>query len=154
MLSLNDLHTLINKLMNENTYPFTLSRTEYRYEFVSISDKKEVRKIVLLSQTGDIGTYNLALLDLLENSELSDISETNNDDMITVFATVIKIISDFFNKVPNSNVVFKGSDKRRQRLYRIIIGKEISEISKKLMYLEASVILSSFSNQTHYMNFI
>ena len=117
--------------MNENAYPFTLSRTELRYEFVSISDKKEVRKIVLLSQTGDIGTYNLALLDLLENGELSDISETNNDDMITVFATVIKIISDFFNKVPNSNVVFKGSDKRRQRLYRIIIGKEISEISKK-----------------------
>jgi len=98
VLSLNDLHTLINKLMNENTYPFTLSRTEYRYEFVSISTKKDVKKIVLLSQTGDIGTYNLALLDLLEDGVLSDISETNNDDMITVLATVIQIINIFLIK--------------------------------------------------------
>jgi len=32
--------------MNENAYPFTLWRTEYRYEFVSIRAKNEVRKIV------------------------------------------------------------------------------------------------------------
>lgn len=52
--------------MNENAYPFTLSRTEFHYEFVSISAKKEVRKIVLLNETAVSKIYNLALLDLLE----------------------------------------------------------------------------------------
>jgi len=33
--------------MNEDSYEFTLSRTEYRYEFLSTSAKKEVKKVVL-----------------------------------------------------------------------------------------------------------
>ena len=55
--------------MNENPYPFTLSRTEYRYEFVSVSSQKEVKKIVLLSETDAINIFNLALLDVLEDGE-------------------------------------------------------------------------------------
>lgn len=117
--------------MNENAYPFTLSRTEFRYEFVSISAKKEVKKIVLLTETVDSDIYNLALLDLLEDGELSDISETNNDDLKTVIATVIQIINDFLTKNHDTFVLFRGSDARRQRLYRIIISRELAEISKK-----------------------
>jgi len=116
--------------MNEDSYEFTLSRTEYRYEFVSISAKKNVRKVVLFSQTSSVNTYNLALLDLLDTGELSDMTETNNNDFVIVMATVFKIVIDFFDKLPGSNVVFGGSDDRRQRLYRIIIGRELEEITK------------------------
>lgn len=121
--------------MNEKPYPFTLSRTEYRYEFVSVSSRKEVRKIVLLSETDAINIFNLALLDVLENGQLSDISETKNDDYIKVFATVIQIIRDFLNKNPTCYVVFRGSDPRRHRLYRIIISRELVQISAKFKIL-------------------
>lgn len=121
--------------MNETSYPFTLSRTEYRYEFVSISLKKQVRKVVLLSQTDAVEIFNLALLDVLDNGELSDITETKNDDYIIVLATVIQIISDFLNKNKKSYVIFKGSDPRRHRLYRIIMNREFTEISEKFKIL-------------------
>jgi len=63
---LNQITHTHQQIMNENAYPFTLSRTEFHYEFVSISAKKEVRKIVLLNETAVSKIYNLALLDLLE----------------------------------------------------------------------------------------
>lgn len=121
--------------MNENAYPFTLSRTEFRYEFVSISTKKEVKKIVLLTETAVSKIYNLALLDLLENGELSDISETNNDDFKIVISTVVQIINNFLDQNHHCFVIFSGSDSRRHRLYRIIISRELIEISRKFVVL-------------------
>jgi hypothetical protein len=58
-------------------------------------------------------------------------SESNNDDLVTIMATVIKIVDDFLTKNPNFFVVFSGSDERRQRLYRIIIVKELEKIKQK-----------------------
>ena len=84
--------------MNEKPYPFSLTRTEFRYEFVSVSQNKAVQKVVLFTQTDSPLIFNLALLDLLENGKMSDVSVTNNDDLRTVLATVIKIIGDFLNK--------------------------------------------------------
>ncbi len=111
--------------MNEKPYPFSLTRTEFRYEFVSVSQNKAVQKVVLFTQTDSPLIFNLALLDLLENGKMSDVSVTNNDDLRTVLATVIKIIGDFLNKNQYRFVVFRGSDGRRQRLYRIVIGREL-----------------------------
>ena len=53
--------------------------------------------------------------------------------------------------MPHSNVVFKGSDKRRQRLYRIIIGRELTEISKKFEVFEGigDSVLSFESNKLY-----
>ncbi|MCE7042572.1 DUF6934 family protein [Dyadobacter sp. CY312] len=121
--------------MNEDSYPFRLSRNEFRYEFVSKSERKEVRKVVLFSQTESPEIYNLALLDLLENGTLSDISETNNEDLKTVLSTVYKIIEDFLHTNPYYLVVFRGSDERRQRLYRIAISRELTNLSKKYRIL-------------------
>lgn len=117
--------------MQEKGYSFVQIRPEIRYEFVSVSDEKEVKKVVVLSPIENQQFYNLALLDTLSNGQLSDIIETNNRDMITVLATVIKIIDDFLDNNPNIIVLFKGSDERRQRLYRIIIGRELKHIQEK-----------------------
>jgi hypothetical protein len=62
-------------------------------------------------------------------------SVTDNDDLKTVLATVIKIINSFLNENPNSFVIFKGSDARRHRLYRIIISRELVEIEKSFKVL-------------------
>lgn len=117
--------------MNENTYPFTLAKSEFRYEFKSISSEKEVQKVVLITQTQTPQIFNLALVDILDDGTMSDVSVTNNDDLKTVLATVIKIIEDFLDKNKGCFVLFKGSDKRRQRLYRIVINREYSLIIQK-----------------------
>lgn len=111
--------------MTEKPYPFSLTRTEFRYEFVSVSQDKAVNKVVLFTQTDSPLIFNFALLDVLENGKMSNVSVTNNDDLRTVLATVIKIIEDFLNKNQDRFVVFRGSDDRRQRLYRIVIGREL-----------------------------
>lgn len=117
--------------MEEKAYSFSLVRTEFRYELFSSSAEKVVKKVVLFTETSASMVYNLALLDELENGELSDISETNNSDLVMVMATVIQIINEFLRLKPNYFVIFKGSDERRQRLYRIIISRELLKIQKK-----------------------
>ena len=117
--------------MNDKPYPFSLITTEFRYEFVSVSTEKEVQKVVLISQTETPKVFNIALLDILENGEMSDISVTNNKDLRTVLATVIKIIEEFLNTRNGCFIAFKGSDTRRQNLYKNIISREIIPISQK-----------------------
>jgi hypothetical protein len=115
--------------MEEKPYTFQ-KRNDKRYEFYSKSEEKEVKKLVIFSERSNGGTYNLALLDVLEDGQYSDLSETNNNDFQTVMATVIDILKDFLNEFPDKIVTFKGSDERRQRLYRIIIARELTSISK------------------------
>ena len=135
--------------MNELPYEFSLVKKEYRYEFLSVSTVKKVQKVVLLTQTQYPNIYNLALLDTMENGTLSDITVTDNNDLKTVLATVIKIIDSFLNENPNSFVIFKGSDDRRYRLYRIIISRELAEIQKsfKVLAIKNNEIIS-FSSET------
>lgn len=117
--------------MTEKPYPFYQTRTEYRYEFTSVSSLKEIPKVVLITQTETPKVFNVALLDILEDGNMSDVSVGNNDDLKTILATVIKIIEDFLNKNEGCFVVFRGSDERRQRLYRVVVSREFKEITNK-----------------------
>ena len=107
--------------MEEKSYPFSVITNEYKYEFLSISETKQVKKVVLFTKVSQESVYNLALLDELENGELSDNTETNNNDLQTVLSTIIHIIEDFLIKNKESIIVFRSDDKRRQRLYRIVV---------------------------------
>ena len=116
--------------MDETPYQFEQPTTEIRYDFVSISQEKEVAKRVSFTASNYQNIYNLALLDVSENGETSDITESRNKDMKTVLATVIRIIEDFLNRNNQNIVVFKGSDERRHRLYRLVIARELQEIQQ------------------------
>lgn len=116
--------------MNAHSYPFTLASCEIRYEFDSVSSAKTVSKVVSLSLVNLEDIYNLALLDLLEDETLCDITETRNGDFRIVLSTVIKIIKHFFEKQPFSLIMFSGSEARRHRLYRILLTKEQQTTSK------------------------
>ena len=117
--------------MTEDSYPFRIKAIDIRYEFTSISAEKSVPKAVVLSQiTTDI--FNMALLDVLEDESLSDdLVVTNNQDLRTVMATVMRILDDFLNRFPDKTVFFQGSDDRRTRLYRIVISRELHLIQKQ-----------------------
>ncbi|TLV01083.1 DUF6934 family protein [Dyadobacter luticola] len=121
--------------MQEISYPFALVRHELRYEFVSVSERRKITKVVLITKSADDRIFNLALLDESENFELSDISESNNGDLKNVLATVFKIIDHFLNVHTTSVISFRGSDERRQRLYRIAISRELAAISERFVIL-------------------
>lgn len=121
--------------MNERPYSFSPPRIDFRYEFTSVSAQKEVRKLVHFSPTDEDEFYNLALLDILDDGSTSDLTDTNNYDMPTVLATVMQIIVDFFHKNPESFVFIQGSDTRRQRLYQIVINRELELIEKQFRVL-------------------
>jgi hypothetical protein len=81
--------------MDEPYYPYERPVTEIKYDFWSVSDEKQVRKRVIFTALDSPNIYNLALVDVLENGSMSDITETRNKDMKTVLATVIRIIDVF-----------------------------------------------------------
>lgn len=116
--------------MNFPPYPFvTLSGSEdvVIYSFVSVSPAKTIQKLIFFTAS-EPGIYNMALVDLLESGELSDTSISNNQDMETVLATVIQILSDFLHHKLDAVVTFQGSTPERTRLYRLIISKFLAEI--------------------------
>ncbi len=118
--------------MQEKSYPFSLSGTEFRYEFESTSLTKTIKKVVLFTAVDEERQFfNLALLDVLSNGQTSDVSESKNQDMITILATVVKITIDFFEKNQRAIVLFQGSEQRRQRLYRILVTRELIAIQEK-----------------------
>ena len=121
--------------MEEQKYPFNLIQRELRYEFWSRSEEKEIKKIVIFTKIGFVedNFYNLALMDELADGELSDISESRNNDMKTILATVFGIANDFLTKNPDAIIAFKGSDERRHRLYRIALNREMGRLSEKFI---------------------
>lgn len=121
--------------MEEKYYQFERPISEIRYNFKSISEEKEVSKRVIFTTSDYQNFYNLALVDVFEDGSVSDITETRNKDMVTVLATVIRIVEEFLGQYPEAFIIFQGSDKRRQRLYRLVIGREITVIQKKFIVL-------------------
>jgi hypothetical protein len=117
--------------MDETPYSFSAQPVEIRYDFESVSDNRTVKKVVRLNETILLNIFNLALLDILDDGLESDLSVSNNDDLRTVLATVMQIISSFLTKFPEKIVTFRGSDERRTRLYRIVIGRELAAIQER-----------------------
>jgi hypothetical protein len=74
--------------MEEQKYPFNIVSNGTRYEFISTNGTKEIKKVVAITEVHNNILYNLALLDELENGELSDISESRNKDMRMILAPV------------------------------------------------------------------
>lgn len=141
--------------MNEESYPFDRPRIDFRYEFASISAEKHVQKVVHFMPTDLPNFYNLALLDVLPDGSTSDIVETNNKDMKTVLATVVQITIDFFNEKPGTLVIFQGSDARRQRLYRIMIDRELETIQQRFDILGSNgASIEPFQKNRPYKFFI
>jgi hypothetical protein len=117
-----------------------------RYEFWSRSVEKEIKKIVIFTKVGyeEDNFYNLALMDELVDGELSDISESRNNDMKTILATVFGIANDFLSKNPDAVIAFKGSDGRRHRLYRIALNSEMEKL-QDLFYVSGVIDGEEFS---------
>lgn len=121
--------------MNEEFYSFDSPRIEFRYDFISISNERKVQKVVRFRLTNLEDLYSLSLLDVLPDGTTSDSTETNNRDMNTVLATVMRIAIDFLDKYPYYSIAIQGSDAKRQRLYQIIVSRELDFIQQQFNVL-------------------
>jgi hypothetical protein len=108
------------------------------YRFFSISETRTVQKVVIFSPIDRPLVVNLALMDVLEDGSLSDLTVTNNRDISTVLATVSQITAEFLSRYPTFIVMFTGSDKRRTSLYSAILTRRLNE------FREHYVIMGEF----------
>ncbi|SDG87450.1 hypothetical protein SAMN04487996_124107 [Dyadobacter soli] len=114
--------------MQSEYYPFQADDDLLYFEFLSVSYNKTIRKAVLFTEFQySNGLFNLALLDVLPNGELSDIaSPENNLDLEKVMSTVSQCIRIFLERYPYAEIKIQGNTPAKSRLYRMVLGKELS----------------------------
>ena len=111
-----------------DSYRFRVDPMSFDYDFVSDGPKGRIKKIARFSLIDD-SIYNFAFGDLDEaTGEIDDISESRNEDMEKILATVANIIFYFTSTFPNARVFIIGSTPARTRLYQVHIGKFWLEI--------------------------
>jgi hypothetical protein len=118
--------------MNEPSYPFSHIDDKLIFEFESISETKSIRKLIeyrLIDNNTLL--YNLALVDVLPNGDVSDLSVSDNKDMPKVLSTVFQSMLYFFDAKPQAKIFIQGSTPSRTRLYQIAISKYMIEFEQK-----------------------
>jgi hypothetical protein len=113
--------------MDKPAYPFNVNEYGQHFEFQSISKGRIIQKVVEFRELEISNIYNLALVDVKEDGTFDDMTVSNNQDMETIIATVIRIIQVFLIFKPTAKVLFMGSTASRTRLYRGIINKYLAE---------------------------
>ncbi|CAG5070531.1 hypothetical protein DYBT9623_03076 [Dyadobacter sp. CECT 9623] len=117
--------------MKSDIYAFTHDESCCYFEFVSKGSLKTDRKVVIYSPVAsNFNQYNLFLGHLLADGDLCDLTITNNGDLETIMATVIRTVAIFLGKYPMRSVYFTGSTPARIRLYRVIISREFLDVTK------------------------
>jgi hypothetical protein len=115
--------------MNEPSYPFKRIEDRLTFSFESVSQEKTIQKLVEFRLFDDLNElYNLALIDILPDGTVSDLTVSNNQDMPKVLATVFQSIRLFFQTKPKAKILIQGSTASRTRLYQIAIVKYYNEL--------------------------
>lgn len=112
-------------------YDLTVSIDCLSFEFTSDGPKGSIKKVIHYSKlhAQGLSIYNLGFGDFNEaTGKINDLSVTNNQDRDKVLGTVAKSFIHFFDKYPESRVVFMGSTPARTRLYVMEISKHWATI--------------------------
>ena len=113
--------------MDKPSYPFNVLENGQRFEFQSVSYDRTIQKVVEFRELEIPDIYNLALVNVNKDGTFDDMSVSNNQDMETIIATVIRTIQVFLTFQPIAKVLFMGSTPSRTRLYRGIINKYLAQ---------------------------
>lgn len=142
--------------MDLEFYPLTVKNHYRLFEFQSVSETKRISKQVIISPIpGTSGVYNFALVDVLKNNITSDIEISNNADMPKVMSTVIHCLLGFLEQYPFAAVHIEGNSPARNRLYRAVIGREISKVENFLdIYGMTGSYMESFQVDSKYDSFL
>jgi hypothetical protein len=112
-------------MINEayNLYP---SNDNTFFIFESEGPKGKVTKIIEFSYIDD-DIWNLGFGDW-QKEGISDTVVTNNQDIVKVMNTVAKTVYIFLNQYPNSTIIIKPVDEKRNKLYNTIFQRHIKVI--------------------------
>src|SRR5204863_2541814 len=114
--------------MNHSPYPYNRLPIS-RYTFIS-TGKRPIEKVIEFTPTRIENVYNLGFGDLLPNGKIDDTANSNNGDIVKVFATVIDILRDFTQQNPSFKILFLGSTSHRTLLYNRIVKTYYQSFSK------------------------
>ena len=115
-------------------YEITKSIENYTYEFDSTGQRGKIRKIVKFIKVGKLDYFHFGFGDLDDNTGIVDDSIiSNNGDTALILATLGEIIANFIHDFPSAWIYAKGNTNTRNRLYRIIISKNLSIIEDKYL---------------------
>jgi hypothetical protein len=123
--------------MTRASYPYQ-RRGSRRYGFISIGKKKIEKAVDFVFLQGKI--VNLAFGDLLPDGASDDMANSNNCDIIKVFATIIDIVRDFTNRYPDIKIYFEGSTPERTKLYGRILRTYYTTFIKEFAIAGVSMI--------------
>ena len=113
-------------------------------DFVSIGKNGIIPKRIYFTATDMENVYNLAFGDIDEHGEIDDYRISDNGDRNKILATVYSVIDDYTIKFPERLIIFSGSTKERTRLYRMAVGINLEELSRKFdiyAYLNNELVL-------------
>lgn len=131
--------------MNYDKYDMTKDESSTIFNFVSIGEKGNFRKVVIYTPTKNPSIHNLGFGDLkydpLAKKYIIDDQVINdNGDIKIVLATVAKTAYEFTNVNPHITVFFRGSDARRTNTYKRAIMLNLKELSETFDIFGARII--------------
>jgi len=135
------------------------SENYMEFEFISKGPKGEILKMVQFTETENNRIYNLAFGNKKNDGKLDDYSVNNNKDRNKIIATVADIIALFTTHHPDKYVIFIGSDMTRNRLYRMAINLNLSELKSNfeiygLLIKKSKWITEEFEANKEYEGFL
>ena len=117
--------------MRYERYPTVYEKDDLSvFEFESLGPSGySIRKRITFAKTEVNGVYNLAFGNLRENGSLDDEAISGDRDM--VLATVVQAVDRYTSRYPRRWIYFCGSSPARTRLYRMLIGLNLTELSER-----------------------
>lgn len=100
-------------------------------EFMSIGKYGMIKKRVMFTKMEIKGMYNLAFGNIGMNGNLDDEIISDNGDRNEILATVALAVDRYTQRYPRRWVYFRGNTPAKTRLYRMAIGLNLWELSKK-----------------------
>ncbi|WP_341842046.1 DUF6934 family protein [Chitinophaga caseinilytica] len=101
-----------------------------QFDFESEGEHGFIRKRVEFNRLKP-DEFNVGFGDLDAEGTLDDLKESNNGDLLKVFATIIKVMEDFLEIYPKASLLFTGSTQQRTRIYSMILKRYFPRFSRK-----------------------
>ncbi len=135
------------------------SREYTQFEFVSKGPRGDIIKIAQFTQMEDDQVYNLAFGNKKEDGGLDDNFINDNKDRDKILATIAYIIFLFTTHHPDKYIMLIGSNRIRNRLYRMAINVNFNELNNNfeihgLLLKRGVLITRKFESNKEYHGFL
>ena len=133
--------------MKYERYTELLVTKDYlEYEFISVGPKGAIVKCVHFTTTQDEKIFNLAFGNKKADGSVDDLARVDNKDRNKILATIVAVLTVFFDAYSDKWVYFTGSTPERTRLYRMAITLNLEELSTDFEIIGALTDKSTFRN--------